>query len=107
MHGFARVLFDMRARDTKAFQLPFDWPPPLIALAAQNLYLAVLGSVVAYTAYNYAQAKLSARKVSSYAYVNPVIAVFTGALFLHEPVTPRMIAAMGIIMGGVALTNQA
>jgi drug/metabolite transporter (DMT)-like permease len=67
------------------------------------LYLAVLGSVVAYTAYNYAQAKLSARKVSSYAYVNPVIAVFTGALFLREPVTPRMIAAMAIIMGGVAL----
>jgi hypothetical protein len=31
------------------------------------LYLAVLGSVVAYTAYNYAQTKLSAGKVSSYA----------------------------------------
>jgi drug/metabolite transporter (DMT)-like permease len=67
------------------------------------LYLAVLGSVVAYTAYNYAQAKLSAGKVSSYAYVNPVIAVFTGALFLHEPVTSRMIASMAIILAGVAL----
>jgi len=74
-----------------------------IRSSAAVLYLAVLGSVVAYTAYNYAQAKLSAGKVSSYAYVNPVIAVFTGALFLREPVTPRMIAAMGIIMAGVAL----
>jgi drug/metabolite transporter (DMT)-like permease len=69
------------------------------------LYLAVLGSVVAYTAYNYAQTKLSAGKVSSYAYVNPAIAVLTGALLLREPVTLRMIAAMVIILAGVALTQ--
>ena len=67
------------------------------------LYLAVLGSVVAYTAYNYAQTKLSAGKVSSYAYVNPAIAVLTGALLLREPVTPRMIVSMVIILAGVAL----
>ena len=67
------------------------------------LYLAVLGSVVAYTAYNYAQTKLSAGQVSSYAYVNPAIAVLTGALLLREPVTARMIVSMGIILGGVAM----
>ena len=67
------------------------------------LYLAVLGSVVAYTAYNYAQTKLSAGKVSSYAYVNPAIAVLTGALLLREPVTLRMILSMAIILAGVAL----
>jgi drug/metabolite transporter (DMT)-like permease len=67
------------------------------------LYLAVLGSVVAYTAYNYAQRKLSAGKVSSYAYVNPAIAVLTGALLLREPVTLRMIVSMAIILAGVAL----
>jgi drug/metabolite transporter (DMT)-like permease len=67
------------------------------------LYLAVLGSVVAYTAYNYAQTKLSAGKVSSYAYVNPAIAVLTGALLLREPVTLRLIASMLVILAGVAL----
>jgi drug/metabolite transporter (DMT)-like permease len=67
------------------------------------LYLAVLGSVVAYTAYNYVQTKLSAGKVASYAYVNPAVAVITGALLLHEPVTLRMIASMAIILAGVAL----
>jgi len=67
------------------------------------LYLAVLGSVVAYTAYNYAQTKLSAGKVSSYAYVNPAIAVLTGALLLREPVTVRMIGSMVVILAGVAL----
>jgi len=67
------------------------------------LYLAVLGSVVAYSAYNYAQTRLSAGKVSSYAYVNPAIAVLTGALLLREVVTLRMIAAMVIILAGVAM----
>ena len=67
------------------------------------LYLAVLGSVVAYTAYNFAQTKLSAGKVSAYAYVNPAIAVLTGALLLREPVTLRMIESMAVILSGVAL----
>lgn len=70
------------------------------------LYLAVFGSVLAYTAYNYAQTKLSAGKVSSYAYVNPAIAVVTGALLLGEPVTLRMIVSMGIILAGVALIQS-
>ncbi len=70
---------------------------------AALLYLAVFGSVVAYSAYNYAMSKLNAGKVSSYAYVNPLVAVITGVALLGEPVTARMIAAMVIILGGVAL----
>jgi drug/metabolite transporter (DMT)-like permease len=68
-------------------------------------YLAVFGSVVAYTAYAYAQSRLSAGRVASYAYVNPAVAVVVGALMLREPVTPRMIAAMLLILAGV-LTIQ-
>lgn len=66
-------------------------------------YLAVFGSVIAYTAYNYALSKLSAGKVSSFAYVNPITAVLAGAVLLHEPVTWRMIGAMTIILTGVLL----
>lgn len=67
------------------------------------LYLAIFGSVIAYWAYNYAQTKLSAGKVASYAYVNPAVAVLFGALLLGEPVTLTMIAAMVVILAGVAL----
>ena len=67
------------------------------------LYLAIFGSVIAFWAYNYAQTKLSAGKVSSYAYVNPAVAVLFGALLLGEPVTLTMVAAMVVILGGVAL----
>jgi drug/metabolite transporter (DMT)-like permease len=70
---------------------------------AALLYLAVFGSVIAYTAYNYALSKLSAGKVSSYAYVNPLVAVVVGAILLHELVTPRMVVAMAIILAGVAV----
>ncbi len=67
------------------------------------LYLAIFGSVVAYSAYNYAISKLSAGKVSSYAYVNPLVAVITGVALLGEPVTPRMVVAMLVILSGVAM----
>jgi len=69
---------------------------------AALIYLAVFGSVIAYWAYNYALTRLSAGKVSSYAYVNPAVAVFFGALLLSEPVTLRMIVAMLVILAGVA-----
>jgi drug/metabolite transporter (DMT)-like permease len=70
---------------------------------AALVYLAVFGSVIAYWAYTYAQTKLSAGKVASYAYVNPAVATFFGALLLGEPVTLRMIVAMVVILAGVAL----
>ncbi|MGZ4808865.1 MAG: EamA family transporter [Thermoanaerobaculia bacterium] len=67
------------------------------------LYLTIFGSVIGYTAYLYALTKLSAGKVSSYAYVNPAVAVLFGALLLHEAVTLRMIVSMAVILAGVAV----
>ncbi len=65
------------------------------------LYLIVFGSLVGYTAYGYALEHASATVVGTYAYVNPVVAVLLGWLVLHEPVTGRMLAAMGLILGAV------
>ena len=70
------------------------------------LYLTIFGSVIAYTAYNYALSKISAGRVSSYAYVNPIVAVVVGALVLNEPVTMRMICAMLVILAGVAVIQR-
>ena len=67
------------------------------------LYLMIFGSVIAYSAYIYALGKLPAGKLSSYAYVNPAVAVVVGWMFLSEPLTLRMILAMAVILGGVAL----
>jgi len=64
-------------------------------------YLVVFGSIVGYTAYGYALEHASATIVGTYAYVNPVVAVVLGWLVLHEPVTARMLLAMGLILGAV------
>jgi len=70
-------------------------------------YLTVFGSIVAYGSYTYAVQKLPLSVVSTYSYVNPVIAVLLGWLVLAEPLGWRMIVAMLIILGGVALVKTA
>jgi drug/metabolite transporter (DMT)-like permease len=71
------------------------------------VYLILFGSIVAYGSYTYAVQKLPLSIVSLYSYVNPVIAVLLGWLVLAEPLGWRMIAAMSIILGGVALVKTA
>ncbi len=66
------------------------------------VYLTLIGSVVAYSAYVFAVKHLPTTKMSLYAYVNPVVAVFLGWLILHEPLTWVSIVAMLIILGGTA-----
>jgi len=79
--------------------------------AAALLYLIVFGSCVAFTAFIYALAHLPASKVMTYAYVNPVIAVFAGwaagsmGLVPAEPVTASVLVGMVVIITGVALTT--
>ena len=66
-------------------------------------YLALLGGVVAFTAYTWLLRHTSASRVATYAYVNPVVAVFLGWALASEPLTPRVLAAAAIIVGAVAL----
>ncbi len=76
-------------------------------------YLTIFGSCIAFTAFVYALAHLPASKVMTYAYVNPVIAVFAGwaagrmGLVPVEPVTLTTLIAMAVIVAGVALTTSA
>ena len=64
-------------------------------------YLVVFGSIVGYSAYSYALRYAPATIVGTYAYVNPVIAVLLGWLFLREPITGRMVIAIGMILVAV------
>jgi len=69
-------------------------------------YLAVVGSVFAYTAYVYAARHLRTTTLSLYAYVNPVVAVILGWLILHEELTWVSITAMAVILAGVAMVQS-
>jgi len=70
-------------------------------------YLSVMGSCVAFTAFVWLLRNAPASKVMTYAYVNPVIAVFLGWLVLKEPVDAWVLAGMAVIVLGVALTTSA
>jgi drug/metabolite transporter (DMT)-like permease len=65
-------------------------------------YLVVFGSLVAFTAYSWLLQNAPVSLVSTYAYVNPVVAVFLGALILAEPVTPSILIGAAIIVAAVA-----
>jgi len=68
-------------------------------------YLTIFGSVIAFSAYVFALAHMRTTHTSLYAYVNPVVAVFLGWLILNEPLTWLSIAAMIVILAGVALVQ--
>lgn len=65
------------------------------------LYLVVFGSFIAYASYIYAVAKLPISIVATYAYVNPVIALFLGWLVLDETLDSTIIIGAIIILIGV------
>jgi drug/metabolite transporter (DMT)-like permease len=66
-------------------------------------YLVLAGSLVAYSCYVWLLKHSTATRVSTFAYVNPVVAVFLGWSVLHEPLTPRLLAASVVIIGGVLI----
>jgi drug/metabolite transporter (DMT)-like permease len=67
------------------------------------LYLILFGSLIGFTAYIWLLKVAPPARVSTYAYVNPVVAVLLGWAVLAEPLTPRTWAAAGIIIGAVAI----
>ncbi|HVM21561.1 MAG TPA: EamA family transporter [Egibacteraceae bacterium] len=71
--------------------------------AGALVYLAVFGSIIAFSAYTWLLRNAKPSIVSTYAYVNPFVAVLLGAVLLAEPVTSGMAVAAGLIIVGVAL----
>ncbi len=74
------------------------------ASAAALLYLIGPGSLLALSAYVLALQRLPTSTVSTYAYVNPVVAVLLGAVVLGEVVTGRIVLGAAVVVGAVALT---
>jgi drug/metabolite transporter (DMT)-like permease len=65
-------------------------------------YLVVVGSLVAYTSYTWLLRNAPIQKVSTYAYVNPVVAVILGALILNESIGAATVAGTAVIVLSVA-----
>lgn len=78
------------------------WPPAPVAVGAW-VYLVVFGSLIAFNAYMVLLARASAGLASSYAFVNPVIAMLLGVAIAGETVTGFEWAAVAVVLAGVVL----
>jgi drug/metabolite transporter (DMT)-like permease len=67
------------------------------------VYLVFIGSILAFNAYAWLLRNAPLSLVGTYAYVNPVVAVALGAIFLSEPITPRTLVASAVIVAAVAM----
>jgi drug/metabolite transporter (DMT)-like permease len=77
------------------------------AAAGSLAYLITCGSLLGYTGFIYLIEHVPVAKVSSYAYVNPVVAVLLGILLLHERPAPEEFAGMAAILVAVFLLTTA
>lgn len=79
---------------------------PLDALGAW-LYLALIGSVLAFSAYMHLMQHARPALSTSYSYVNPVVAMLLGYLVLNERVSPVALLSVAVIIAGVVLISRA
>ena len=85
--------------------MTMDWSE----ISAKSLwslaYLIVFGAIIAYTCYGWLFRNVSAVAVSTYAYVNPVVAVILGYYLANEEITLVTVIGAGLILFGVLLVS--
>ena len=82
-----------------------SWSLDPVSLAL--LYLIVFGSLLTLSCYLWLLRVARTSLVSTYAHVNPVVAVLLGWLVLHEPITGQILVAAAVILASVALIVSA
>ena len=93
-----------------AFALIFERNAPVVWTArgvGAIAYLVVCGSWIGYTAYIWLLQHVPTSKVSTYAYVNPVVAVFLGWLVLHERIDRYILMGSAVIVASVIMVTSA
>lgn len=81
---------------------PMVWSTPV---QYSMLLLIILGSIVAFTSFNYLLKVISPEKVATSTYVNPIIAMLLGWYFLNEQITLQSIVAAIVLLTGVYFIN--
>lgn len=100
--GFFQALIGLGMGELSRFDPSSVAPRSVVALG----YLIVFGSLVGFSAYIWLLRVSTPALVSTYAYVNPVIAVLLGWALAGEPLTLRVIVAAGIILAAVMLIGS-
>jgi len=100
--GVALLLVSLLGQEWRAFDPAEVSTESWLALA----YLIVFGSMIGFASYAWLLQNASISLVATYAYVNPLVAVFLGNWFAQEPLTPRILGASAIIIGSIVFMNS-
>lgn len=85
----------------------FQWRAVSLDAWMAVIYLVILGSIAGFSAYVWLLKERPAMQVSTYAYVNPVVAVLLGVFFAREHISSIQIIGLIIILGSVFMINMA
>lgn len=85
----------------------FDWATVPTDAWLSIAYLVVFGSIAGFSAYVWLLEVRPATQVSTYAYVNPVVAVLLGVFFADETITYLQVLGLGVILASVLMINLA
>jgi drug/metabolite transporter (DMT)-like permease len=99
--GIFSTLISLVSGESRGFAFAQIHTTSLLAL----LYLAIVGSLITYLCYIWLLHKLPPAQVSSYVYINPVVAIILGAIIGKEIITGVHILSLTIILCGVLLIN--
>ena len=94
--GFILLIASLSFNET--WVLPQNWS---FNVQMAMLFLIVFGGIIAFTSFNYLLKNVSPEKVSTSAYVNPIVALFLGWYVLGENLSLQSIIASGILLTGV------
>jgi drug/metabolite transporter (DMT)-like permease len=83
----------------------FSWYQLSVESVLAVLYLITFGSLIGYMSFVWLMSVRPPSLVGTYAYVNPVVAVFLGWLIAHEQITWHQVIALLIILAGVIIVN--
>lgn len=100
--GFMLLIWSFIVGEYKYFNISAVTVNSYLAL----IYLIIFGSLIAYSAYIWLLHAAGPSLTSTYAYVNPVVAVFLGWILISEPMNPRIIISTVIIISAVALITS-
>jgi drug/metabolite transporter (DMT)-like permease len=83
------------------------WSLSLSSFATASLLLqTVVGAFASYLAWMWMLGHYPATKISAFVFLTPIFALLFGALWLHEPVTPSLLAALTAVTAGIVLVNR-
>lgn len=96
------MLFIVSIMFGESWSVPMEWSSEV---QISMLLLVLLGSIVAFTSFNYLLKIVSPEKVATSTYVNPIVALILGWYFLDEQITMQSIVAAAVLLTGVYFIN--